>query len=223
MATFNFDLVGSDFQRVDSARSDKLYSLDGIQFFPPPEEVKYDNNYRISIKQTAAGQFADKGGIGGVEINVAGKLEWKKAAWLKALREGIFRNSTDEAAMIWYDPVDKVSYECICKSDSFTFNTNEHGFYVYRFKLWGQVFGAEWASLRQVEVTGGKAASFNLASLGWIANDVALSTVAYEDAIKQQADAAASGTGNEQPTDLDSAFGDAAAPYDPLESNPEAN
>lgn len=225
MATFNFDLVGSSFQRNDPAFADRLFSIDGYQMYPPPEDVKYDNNYRITVKQTAAGQFADKGGVGGVEINVAGKVEWKKAAWLRALRERFADNSSEAEFMVWFDPVDQLSYEVIVQSDSIQSNVLEHGFHHYRIKMWGQVLGGEWANLTPVEATTGKVAEFDLASLGWIAEDVTLATMAYEEAIKGQADAVATSSGNEQPTSLEEAMSilpeeltsDPTEPYTPPE------
>ena len=128
------------------ARPVQDYSLDGIIFNPPPEDVLYRDTYRVNIKQTLAGQLAQKGGAGGMEIVIRGKVPWTMAGWFNIAMQAVLANADEETFMVWFDPVSQRSYEVVCLSDEFNLNVTQHGFYHYTITLHGQVLGAAWAA-----------------------------------------------------------------------------
>ena len=128
------------------ASINKRYSLAGIEFVYPPSDVSVNDSYRVSVKQTAAGQFADKAGIGGCEITISGKVAVRlnKSLWLQQIRKALLESSVKAEYILFYDAMDNITYDVIVKQQSFTFSDSVQGFNSYRIVLQGQVMGQAW-------------------------------------------------------------------------------
>lgn len=214
MATFDFNNVGAQTPITTSgATLETLYNIEGVGLWPPPENVRIEDNYRVTVKQVAVGQVADKGGAGGSSISVSGKVPWKWAAWLLWLERRLLESASDESFVVMYDPVNRRTYECVCKSIAVTKNTIEPHFYHYEIRLWGQVLGEQWVDAPLVEETRSEGVqAFDLDALGWMIDDVELSAAAYDNYIADtNAPAVSGGTGTQAPTlitdDLDRNYG----------------
>lgn len=212
MATFNLQLLDQLEERgLRAGTIDKLFSIDGIALYPPPEEARTTNTYRVTVKQVAAGQVADKGGLGGSEIIISGKVPWAQAGWLLAVQELFVTRASDESFIVFYDPVRRVSYECVVHSDSISTSVVEAHFYKFEIKMTGQVLGNSWVNAPLVEATSsGGINAFDLAALDWVYQDMEWAVQSYEasEAARQEG-GVSGGSGNQQPTELsDGSSGD---------------
>lgn len=206
MAVFNLEMMDQlESRGLKMNTLDKLYSLDGIAIYPPPEEARINDSYRVTVKQVAAGQVADKGGIGGCQIVINGKVPWAQSGWLRTLQEHLAERADDEEFIVLYDPINRRSYECVATASSIAVNVMTPHFFSYEIKLAGQVLGYAWLTATPVEETTTEAVeAFDLASLGWIYDDMEFATIAYEDSMNKLRDGGIpAGSGNQQPTSTD--------------------
>lgn len=201
MAQFNLALVGSNRTPSQPSSADRLYSIDGIQFWPPPEEARMNNNYRVSIQQVGTGQIADKGGPGGCQIEVSGIVGWKDAAWLRQLQNRILANASESGHLVFYDPISGVSYECLCKADSAVVNIVKPHLYQYSLTLWGQVLGTAWLDEPTVASSPTAAVqAFDLNALGWLIDEAEAAAKMATESDAMDFPAVATGSGTQPPT-----------------------
>jgi hypothetical protein len=184
-------------------RADKLFNIDGIMFDPPPHTVIYKDKFRVTNRQSLAGQVGFKGGLGGCEIMVRGKVAWKQAAFLWDLRDLLIERSVDDSFMVWYDPVQQLSYEAICPDAEVEMNVTEAHMYHYGFTLKAQVMGYPWNMLPlATEGYGQPIDAFDMTSLDTVVNDAQNFTELWKKAQAQTSNSTAGQGGGQPPPPL---------------------